>query len=182
MPTIEELDTQIADIEGQIATAMQAGGGSPDYSAFYQSPGYQFRLDEGTRAVERSAAAKGKLMSGGLARELTSYGQGLASSEFNSYANRLASMAGLGQTATQYTGQLGASAAGQYGQTSAQLGQTIMSGGQAQASGYVGSSNAMMQGYEGVADALSNWGGASGGGGTRGWQSQPYAGNAYNWY
>ncbi len=184
MPTIEELDTQIVDIEGQIATAMESGGASPDYSAFYKSPGYQFRLDEGTRAVERSAAAKGKLMSGGLLRSLTEYGQGLASSEFNSYANRLASMAGIGQTATQYTGQLGASAAGQYGATSGQLGQTIMSGGQAQASGYVGSSNALMQGYTGAIDAFS---GGSGGG--PGFQSQQYSpgGAAYGgapitWY
>jgi hypothetical protein len=180
MPSIEELDIQIADIGGQIATAMQAGGGSPDYSPFYKSPGYQFRMDEGTRAFERSAAAKGKLMSGGLLRELTSYGQGLASSEFNSYANRLASMAGIGQTATQYTGQLGASAAGQYGATSGQLSQTIMSGGQAQASGYIGSSNALMQGYAGAIDAF--WDDDEDGGGTRGWQSQPYSGTAYNWY
>ncbi len=154
MATLEEIDAQIAQIESQIATAMQAGGGSPDYSAFYQSPGYQFRMDEGTRAVERSAAAKGKLMSGGLLRELTRYGQGVASGEFNAYADRLASMAGIGQSATQSTGALGSAAAGQYGQTSYALGESIMAGGQARAAGTIGGSNAMMRGYEGVIDAL----------------------------
>ena len=59
MATLEELDTQIAELEGQISTAMEQGGGSPDYSAFYKSPGYQFRFDEGQRALETSAAARG---------------------------------------------------------------------------------------------------------------------------
>lgn len=158
MPTIAELDVQIAELEGQIATAMQAGGGLPDYSAFYKSPGYDFRLQEGIRAIDRSASAKGKLMSGGLQRELTRYGQGVASSEFNTYADRLASMAGIGQTATRSTGALGSAAAGQGRAISYDIGESIMAGGQAQASGYVGSSNAMQRGYEGAIDAFTNWG------------------------
>ena len=154
MATLEELDAQITELEGQISTAMQAGGGSPDYSAFYQSPGYQFRMDEGVRARERGASAKGMLMSGGMQRELTRYGQGLASAEFGNYANRLASLAGIGQTATQYGGQLGQQAAGQIGQTSGQLGQTIMAGGTAQASGIAGAGNAWASGIQGAAGAI----------------------------
>ena len=187
MPTIAELDAQIAELEGQIATAMQAGGGSPDYTAFYQSPGYDFRLQEGARTVERSAAAKGKLMSGGLLRELTQYGQGLASSEFGNYANRLASLAGIGQSATQSTNALGSAAAGQVGETSGQLGQTIMSSGQAQASGIIGGSNALLQGYGGAAEAFRNWQWPSGGGGNNamfgiGTSSTPYSGTDINWF
>ena len=185
MATIEELDAQIAELEGQIATSMQAGGGLPDYSAFYQSPGYDFRLQEGARAVERSAAAKGKLMSGGLLRELTSFGQGLASSEFNTYADRLASMAGIGQSATGSTGALGSAAAGQYGETSNQLGQTIMSSGQARAEGIIGGSNALLQGYNNAAGAFGryNWGG----GGNNamfgiGTSSTPYSGTDIQWF
>ena len=169
MPTQEEFNAQIADIdsqignmEGQISTAMEAGGGSPDYSAFYKSPGYDFRFNEGQRAIERSGAARGGLMSGGMGRELARYGQGFASGEFNNYANRLASLAGIGQTATSNTGQLGSTAAGQIGQTSGQLGQTILAGGQAQASGIVGSGNAMAQGIQGAAgafgSAVQQWG------------------------
>ena len=154
MPTIAELDTQIAELEGQIATAMEQGGGSPDYSAFYKSPGYQFRMDEGVRALDRSASAKGMLMSGGLQRELLRYGQGVATSEFGNYANRLASLAGVGQTAAFDTGRFGSAAAGQFGNTSGQLGQTIMSGGTAQAGGIVDAANAWQRGIQGAATAF----------------------------
>ncbi len=154
MPTIEELDTQIADLEGQISTSMEAGGGSPDYSAFYQSPGYQFRFDEGQRALETSAAAKGGLMSGGMGRELTRYGQGFASGEFNNYANRLSDLAGIGSSVASNTAQLGQQAAGQVGNTSGQLGQTVMAGGTAQASGIAGAGNAWASGIQGAAGAV----------------------------
>ena len=154
MATLEELNAQIAELEGQISTSMQDGGDSPDYSSFYKSPGYEFRFDEGQRAIERSAAARGGLMSGGMGRELTRYGQGFASGEFNQYANRLASLAGIGQTSTQATGQLGQQAAGQYGNTSNALGQTIMSGGTAQASGIAGAGNAWATGIQGAAGAV----------------------------
>ncbi len=155
--TMEELDAQIAELQGQISTAMSGSGAGPDYSPFYKSPGYDFRLQEGINAIDKSAAAKGSLFSGGTGRELTRYGQGLATQEFNSYANRLASMAGLGQTATGNTAQLGSNAANQVGGLSNSLGQTIMSGGQAQASGIAGGSNAMMQGYQGAAQGFANW-------------------------
>ena len=161
MPTLAELDAQIADLEGQLATAQQGGGeAGPDYSAFFQSPGYQFRQDEGIRAIDRSASARGQLMSGGTLRELQRYGQGLASSEFGNYANRLASLAGIGQTAAFQGGQLGALAGGQAGQSMANIGQSIMAGGTAQASGAIGANNAFQQGLGGVAGALGNvnWG------------------------
>ena len=154
MPTIEELDVQIAELEGQISTAMEQGGGSPDYSAFYKSPGYDFRFQEGVRAIDRSASAKGMLMSGGLQRELVRYGQGVASSEFGNYANRLASLAGVGQTAAFGTGQLGSAAAGQVGRISGGLGQTIMSQGTARAGGIVDAANAWQTGIQGAATAF----------------------------
>ncbi len=156
MATLEELNTQIAELEGQISTSMEAGGGSPDYSAFYKSPGYDFRFDEGQRAIERSASAKGGLMSGGMGRELTRYGQGFASGEFNNYANRLASLAGIGQTATNATGQLGSNTAGQFGSTSEGLAQTVMAGGTAQASGIAGAGNAWATGIQGAAGAIGS--------------------------
>ncbi len=151
MPTLAELDAQIADLEGQIATAQQGGAADgPDYSSFFKSPGYQFRLDEGVRAIDRSASARGMLMSGGIQRELTRYGQGLASAEFNTYANRLSALAGIGQTANQSAGQFGSAAAGQVGQTSNALAGTIQAGGTAQAGGIIGSSNALTQGLQGA--------------------------------
>ena len=98
-------------------------------------PGYGFRLSEGLKALERSAAARGGLLSGGTGKALTRYGQEMASQEFgNAYNrglteynalrqreaegyNRLAGIAGVGGTTAQ---QL--SAAGQqYGQQASNL-------------------------------------------------------------
>ena len=149
------IDQQIAELEAQIATAMEGGGAAgPDNSAFFRSPGYEFRLQEGIDALDKSASARGKLGSGGLQRELVNYGQGLATAEFNSYANRLASMAGLGQTATGGTSNLGSNTAGQVGRQSASLGETVMAGGQAGAEGIIGSNNAMITGIQNAAGAF----------------------------
>ena len=117
---------------------------------FQQDPGYAFRLAEGQKALERSAAARGGLLSGGTGRALTRYGQEMGSQEymnaFNRYQaerqarlNPLQSLAGVGQTATQ---QLGAA-----GQTMASNVGNLMTGGAAaRASGYVGAANALTGG------------------------------------
>jgi hypothetical protein len=73
-------------------------------------PGYQFRLNEGTRGVEASAAARGGALSGATMKALAQYNQGYASNEVNNaYAryssdltgrfNRLSGIAGTGQQA-----------------------------------------------------------------------------------
>lgn len=148
MPTLAEIDQQIAALEQQIAAA-QAGGGAagPDYSAFYKSPGYQFRFDEGLRALDRSAAAKGRLLGGGYGRELMRYGQGIASSEFGNYANRLAQLAGFGSGGQSSQDLTQPGGAGAYGATATSLGRgladTMNFGGTARASGYVGGANAL---------------------------------------
>ena len=45
-------------------------------------PGYQFRLLQGQKALERSAAARGTLLTGGTAKALSDYGQQAGSQEF----------------------------------------------------------------------------------------------------
>ena len=49
---------------------------------FQQDPGYAFRLAEGQKALERSAAARGGLMSGAALKAATRYGQEMGSQEF----------------------------------------------------------------------------------------------------
>lgn len=77
---------------------------------FEKDPGYQFRLDEGLKGVQSSAAARGGLLNGGTLKALTKYGQDFASNEYgNAYNrfnndqstrfNRLSTIAGIGQTA-----------------------------------------------------------------------------------
>ena len=119
--------------EDRYATAM---------SRFYLSPDYRFRLNEGITALDRSAAARGKLMSGGQLKAITEFGQGLAASEYGNYYNRLAGLSGIGQSATGNTAAAGAAAA-------PAIGRAVMEQGTARASGYTGKANA-------VTDALNN--------------------------
>jgi len=102
-------------------------------------PSYQFRLGEGMKALDRQAAARGGLISGGALKAAQRYGQEFASNEFGNAYNRLASMAGLGQTATGAQ----SSAAGQFG---ANAGNLMTGAGAARASGYVGGANALTSG------------------------------------
>lgn len=53
-------------------------------------PGYQFRLGEGERALEHSAAAKGVLNTGGTLKDVLQYGQDFASNEYGNVYNRAA--------------------------------------------------------------------------------------------
>ena len=117
---------------------------------FQQDPGYGFRLKEGLRALENSAAARGGLLSGNTMRGITRFGQGLASEEFGNAFNRyqaerqarlgpLQSLVGLGQTSANTIG----SAAGQLGTNLSNL---AVGGGNARASGYAGMANALASG------------------------------------
>lgn len=98
-------------------------------------PAYQFRMQQGLQGVESSAAGRGSLFSGNTLKELTGYGQGLASQEYGNRFNRLASLAGLGQTATGQGVTIGQNYANQ-------AGNAMYNAGQARASGYMGQANA----------------------------------------
>lgn len=122
-----------------------------DYKA---DPGYQFRLDQGNRGVEASAAARGGVLSGGTLKALARYNQDSASQEYGAAYqrynndtttrfNRLAGIAGVGQTATN-TG-IAAGQANSAGQAagSAQISNNLLSAGNARASQYVSAGNAI---------------------------------------
>lgn len=94
------------------------GDYTKDFSAadFQADPGYAFRVAEGQKALERSAAARGGLNSGATLKALDRYSQGVASDEYQNVYNRfnndrtqrfnrLSSVAGIGQTANQQMGQ-----------------------------------------------------------------------------
>lgn len=98
-------------------------------------PGYQFRLEQGTNALDASAAARGNLFSGRQLKALTEYGQNFGSNEYNNRFNRLASMSGMGQVSSGQAANLGSNYANQ-------MGGSIYDAGQARASGYMGQQNA----------------------------------------
>jgi hypothetical protein len=117
---------------------------------FQQDPGYQFRLTEGLKALDRQAAARGGLISGGALKAAQRYGQEMASGEYTNAFNRyqaerqarlgpLQSLAGVGQTTAQ---QLAA----QGQQMASNVGNLQTSGAAARASGYVGGANALTGG------------------------------------
>lgn len=116
-----------------------ASSGQPDYSAFYESPDYKFALEQGLRATNSGLAARGLSNSGRAMKELTRFGQGLASQQLNTYRNSLAALAGVGQTATTNTAQLG-------GATAANVGSAYQNAADARASGYIASGNAISGG------------------------------------
>lgn len=79
-------------------------------------PGYAFRLGEGQKALERSAAARGGLLSGATGKALTRYGQEAGSQEFANAYNRLAGLANLGPRAAGVMSDLGTGYANQANQ------------------------------------------------------------------
>jgi hypothetical protein len=135
-------------------------------------PGYQARLSLGQQTLENSAAARGGLLAGGTAKDLTQYAQDFASNEYSNVFgraltqyqqaynifrnnqsdtfNRLAGVAGLGQTSATGAGNLGQSAAGNVANiditSGANIGRDILAGGAATASGYAGATNALTSG------------------------------------
>jgi hypothetical protein len=106
---------------------MQALNGG-DFSKFHQSPDYQFAFDQGMKGLDRSAAARGRLDSGGYGQDLVKYGQGMAEQNYNNFYSRLQSMAGQGQTTATNLGTLGANMANQIGGQYNNMGNARQSG------------------------------------------------------
>lgn len=92
----------------------QAGANSA-MNAFFASPDYQFRQNEQMRALAARNAALGIQDSGAAQRSALQLSGNLASAEFNNYANRLSSIAGVGQTAAQNQAAAGANFANSMG-------------------------------------------------------------------
>lgn len=104
-------------------------------SDFTTDPSYQFRLAEGQKAVDNSAAARGSTLSGAALKALTKYGQGMASTEFGNSFNRLAGVSGQGQSAAAGQG----AGSMQFGNSQAN---NLMEAANANTAGQVGSANA----------------------------------------
>jgi hypothetical protein len=166
---------KFAGVPGYDPASAMKNFGAADFQA---DPGYAFRLSEGMKALDRTAAARGGLLSGATLKGAQRYGSDLASQEyqnaFNRYqANRsaqeqaygnafnrfqtertntlapLQSLAGVGQSAAQQAQQ--ASQNYTAGTTNA-----LGNYGNAAASNAIGAGNARASGYMGGANALSS--------------------------
>jgi hypothetical protein len=117
---------------------------------FQADPGYAFRLKEGQKRLERSAAARGGLISGAALKAATEYGQEMGSQEYTNAFNRyqlerqarlnpLQSLTGMGQTTANTLGTSGQ-------QMASSVGEAQQNAAAARASGYVGQANALTSG------------------------------------
>ena len=117
---------------------------------YAKSPGYNFRLAEGQKAIERSAAARGSVLSPATLKALDKYTQEYATGDYDNFLARYyqsltpyQSLSGVGQTATAGTTQSGMNAANQ-------ISQANIAAGNAQAAGYINSANAITGGIQSV--------------------------------
>lgn len=120
-----------------------AGGGTPynanALAAFQNSPDYAFAQQQGIQGLTNQNASRGMLMSGANLKDIMGFSSGLASQNFNNYANRLMGLTQIGAGAAGATGQLGA-------QYSGQMSNSLMAQGQAQAGGILGGVGAINNG------------------------------------
>ena len=127
-------------------------------SDFTTSPGYQFSLDQGLRAIKARDAAQGRTFSGANDKGILDYATGKASGEyqnaFNNYMTsrnaRLGSLQNLyagGQASAAgsaaQAGTLGQNLGSTYTNLGQGLGQAAVAGGNAQATGYLNQANAV---------------------------------------
>jgi len=184
LPGVQPLTGTANTNLGAFGSLMQGYQGgqfqAPTAAQAAQSPAEQFQLQQGEKALQGSAAANGSLLTGGTQTALNQYAQGVASTNYNNVYNqalqqyntnyntwanqqanqfnRLATLAGAGQTAAQTLGSQGLQSAGQVsstlGQTGQEVGQQYNNAAAATASGYVGGANAWGQGIGSAAGSL----------------------------
>lgn len=128
-----------------------------DYSGFQNSPDYQFSLTQGMQGLDRNAAARGALYSGGADADRMTFASGLASQNLGNYTSRLMSLANMGQNQSQYMGQLGQNYGNQFAQTMGIKGQADAARASATAGAQAGYGNAL-------ASAAGTYMGMGGGG------------------
>ena len=131
---------------------------NPTEAQLESYPGYQFQLQQGGQATRNADTPGVGALSGAALKDLTSFNQGLASSNYNNYFNqtqtqqsniynRLSQIAGLGQSAAAGVGNSGT-----------QLGQGIaasqQAGATASAAGTVGATNALSGGATNLAGLM----------------------------
>lgn len=172
-PLIQALGYQQAgagtDLIKDPNSILQQTFSAPTEAQAQATPGYQFTLNQGLKATQNSAAARGLATSGAALKGASAYSTGLADSTYNDVynralttfntnyssaannVNRLQGLVSNGQNAAATNGSLGATAAGN-------IGNTLTSGANASAAGTVGSANAISGGLSSVGSNALTYG------------------------
>jgi hypothetical protein len=163
---------------GSLASNFGEKWAAPTGVTEVNDPGYQFRINQGLQALQNSAAARGKLLSGDTAKGLNDYAQNSASGEYgnvynralndyttrynafnqdqNTLFNRFATLSGIGQTSAGQLSNAGLSSAGTNANillnSGQQIGNDYLAAGNARGSGYINSANAINSGISGVSN------------------------------
>lgn len=138
---------------GQLA-ALNSG----DYSGFENSPDYLYARSQMQQGLERGAAARGGLYSGGTSVDLATAMNGIASQNLGNHRSSLMALATMGQNQSQYMGQLGQSFGSQFANAMGIKGQADAQRASATAGAQAGYGNAL-------ASAAGTWMGMGGGAG-----------------
>lgn len=110
------------------------------------SPGFRFRRSEGEKALVRSQAARGGLLSGRAVKEALRYNQDFASNEFGNFIKRIFSLSEQGRGAAAQSASAGMGAANS-------IASLLANTGQAQAQGILGSAASISGG---ISSAIEN--------------------------
>lgn len=197
MPALEARNASLAKMREMLGISGTGAGTMSSALTARQvqaEPGYQFGLDQGQQAMQRQANARGMLNSGNALLAASRYGNDYATTKYgdswnrlqgeraNSF-NRLASVAGLGQTGASQIGQSGQTAALNAGNNMMSAANAQAAGGLAQANTWVNTGNQLAGWYSrnntGNTNNSSGWAGGYNGtndGAVTG------SGSGYNWW
>lgn len=136
------------------------------------TPGYQFQLQQGLKALQNSAAARGGLLAGGTSKAINDYAQGQAASNYGQTYNRALQtyqtnfgnqydLSGQGLGATTTLGSLGQQNANAQGgilqNSAAEQAQQINNAAAARASGYAAQGNILGGAISGLGNVASSY-------------------------
>ena len=128
---------------------------------FQADPGYNFRMAEGLKGLERSAAARGLLQSGGTLKGIQQYGQNLASSEYENAFSRSLSQREARLAPYRYlTGQGQAAAVGQaanVGSSGAALAEIAAQRGNVNAAQAAGAAGAIGNAFSSIGQGVGSY-------------------------
>jgi hypothetical protein len=148
---------------GTLQEKISAGPGE-----FTEDPGYQFRLSEGQKAIDRDASRQGNVLSGSTTKAATQFGQDYATQSYDNFLNNyyksltpLQSVAGVGQTsAGQAAGaavSTGAGIAGTERATGNAIAGYTINAGEAQAAGDINTANVISGASSSAMDNYLAW-------------------------
>lgn len=102
--------TSTAYGDTSLNTSNVAGDRANALTDFQASPGYNWRVDQGTKALDRSAASRGMVQSGAQTQAVTDFGQNQGSAEWGNYINQLLGISGQGASSAASTNNADTSA------------------------------------------------------------------------